>query len=278
MLRPLGLRSNPQINLSPVSIELPKMSITCPFNCNVERTGQKLLTHIINEHKCEILEKLAPGGALYSSFKVKEEGEPEICCCFGCNTAWKNKTVATKHFHDEKGKECLTKHKAFLHLLKHDAGKGSIEEVMKELDATRKELRKTKSKLNDAYIQIANLKEDINPENKQAQKEVQYLKQYIERFGDLAFSVIRDLMTDEQHKAMGELDSSNCKEFLHGDAKKALAEKLQAEYHGNEMVRLRWFPSVDTFLQMKNSEGICYTDYTPWTRTCVLRNWWPKMY
>jgi hypothetical protein len=254
------------------------MSFLCPFGCDEERNGSKTIPHIIKEHKHQLMEAIQASGTLYSCLKARGEGEPEICCCFGCNTAWKNKTVAAKHFHDEKGKECLTKHKAFLQLLKQDAGKGTIEEVMKELDAVRKELRQTKSKLNDAYMQIVSLKEEANPENKQAQKEVQYLKQYIERFGDLAFNVIRDLMTDEQHKAMSQLDSSNCKEFLHGDGKKVLAEKLQAEYHGNEMVRLRWFPSVDTFLQMKNSEGICYTDYTPWTRTCVLRNWWPKMY
>jgi hypothetical protein len=250
----------------------------CPFGCQEERNGQKSVAHFIKEHKHQLLEAIQTTGTLYACLKAREEGEPEVCCCFGCNTAWKNKTVATRHFQDEKGKECLTKHRTFLAQLKLDAGQQSIEDLYRQLDISRKETRAAKSKLYDLQVEIARLRENVDPQAKDAYAEITYLRQYIEQFGDLVFNSMRELLSEEQHKKMSLIDTLNCKENITAEDKKALAEKLQGFYYSDHLVKLRWYPSVDTYLQMKKSEGVCYSEYLPWMRICVLRNWFPKIY
>lgn len=254
------------------------MSFSCPFGCPEERSGQKIAPHILKDHRKDLLAAILPSGTLYSCLKQKDEGEPELCICFGCKTSWKNKTVAARHFNDEEGKKCLVKHRAFLLELQKDNELGASLKIQEEILELRKEIRATKSKLHDAQMEIAKMKEDSDPQAKEVRAENQYLRQYIQNFGDQVFNVMRNLMTQEQHKAMGELDSLNCKEAVHGEEKTKLREKLQEAYHTDDLVKLRWFPDVDTFIIMKKSAGICYTEYLPWTRISVLRTFWPKFY
>jgi hypothetical protein len=154
----------------------------------------------------------------------------------------------------------------------------SKEEFAKQLESLRKELRATKSKLYDAQMENARIKEDSDPQGKEVRVENQHLRQYIQSFGDIVFDVMSDLMTEEQHKKLNELDSLNCKEAVLGDEKTKLRDKLQEEYGKDKLVKLRWFPDADTFLIMKKTAGVCYTDYLPWTRISVLRTFWPKFY
>jgi len=254
------------------------MSFSCPFGCSQVRSGQKIVPHILKDHRQALLAAILPSGSLYSCLKQTGEGEPEICCCFGCNTSWKNKTVAAKHFADEEGKKCLIKHKGFLLELQKDIDSGVDKKMLTELAELRKELRATKSKLYDAQMENARIKEDSDPQGKEVRVENQHLRQYIQSFGDLVFDIMTDLMTEEQNKKLNELDSLNCKEFVLGDEKTKLREKLQEEYGKDKLVKLRWFPDADTFLIMKKTAGVCYTDYLPWTRISVLRTFWPKFY
>ena len=254
------------------------MSFSCPFGCPEERSGQKIAPHILKDHRQELLAAILPSGTLYSCLKQRNEDDPEICCCFGCNTCWKNKTVAAKHFSSEEGKKCLIKHKTFLIELQKDKDLGVSEKIQVDISELRKELRATKSKLHDAQMEIARMKEDSDPQGKEVRVENQHLRQYIQSFGDLVFDVMTDLMTEEQHKKLNELDSLNCKESVLGDEKTKLREKLQEEYGKDKLVKLRWFPDADTFLVMKKTAGVCYTDYLPWTRISVLRTFWPKFY
>jgi hypothetical protein len=254
------------------------MSFSCPFGCPEERSGQKIAPHILKDHRQALLAAILPSGTLYSCLKQKGEGEPELCVCFGCKVSWKNKTVASRHFNDEEGKKCLIKHKAFLLELQKDSEFAVSEKMLTELADLRKELRSTKSKLYDAQMEIAKMKEDSDPQGKEVRVENQHLRQYIQNFGDLVFNVMRNLMTEEQHKKLNELDSLNCKEAVLGDEKSKLRDKLQEAYHTDDLVKLRWFPDADTFLIMKKTAGVCYTDYLPWTRISVLRTFWPKFY
>lgn len=261
----------------PCSYRTLQMSILCPFGCSEERNNQKSVPHFVKDHRHELLEAIQPSGTLYSCIKSKVEGEPEICCCFGCNTAWKNKTVAARHFHDDKGKECLIRHRAFLAQLKQDANLTSMEDIMIQLEQARKETKAAKSKIQDLQIELINLRENADPQAKEACREITYLRQYIEQFGDLVFYTIGELLTEEQHKEMCIIDNLNCKE-LDGEQRKPIAEKLKSLYYTHHVVKLKWFPSLDTYLQMKKSEGVCHSEYTPWTRINVLRNWYPKFY
>lgn len=119
--------------------KMPSVTVKCLY-CKTDVPSNRYLAHILSNHKEEFFE--AHSNNFHSDtyldkplpLLIAPTGSLSYYCCFGCNTAWKSRLVAVKHFNCDK--DCSESHAQYLKDIRSVYAKKAITKAPSSLSPT----------------------------------------------------------------------------------------------------------------------------------------------